>query len=328
MNRTQTITVWTGAAALLMVLTINMAHAGSVTVPNNFTAGTQAVAAEVNDNFSAVKTAVDDNDSRIAALEARIVALEEKLASVSTLTYNGQPTVRFTGVNVQVVNGQGSTATANGLGNLIVGYDEADSSGTGHCTIGWYAAASVPTNVSNCSTAGGTWTTTGFKTGSHYLVTGSQNNYSRWSGLLSGYRNTVNADYANVSGGSYNAASGYYTSISGGDHNTASGLISSVSGGYSNTASGLYSIISGGAGGIASGNYSSVSGGYLSTASGYSASISGGYYNTASGTYTSVNGGGNGTVAGGNTAATNYSSILGGIGQTTTTVSQTIPALP
>ena len=39
--------------------------ATDVTIPNTFTSGTAAVAAEVNDNFTAVKTAVDDNDGRI-----------------------------------------------------------------------------------------------------------------------------------------------------------------------------------------------------------------------------------------------------------------------
>ena len=39
--------------------------AGSVTIPNTFTANTTAKASEVNANFSAVKTAVDDNDNRI-----------------------------------------------------------------------------------------------------------------------------------------------------------------------------------------------------------------------------------------------------------------------
>jgi len=39
--------------------------AGSVIVPNTFTANTPAVAAQVNANFTAVKTAVNDNDARI-----------------------------------------------------------------------------------------------------------------------------------------------------------------------------------------------------------------------------------------------------------------------
>lgn len=41
------------------------ALAGNVTIPNTFTSGTPAVAAEVNANFSALETAVNDNDSRI-----------------------------------------------------------------------------------------------------------------------------------------------------------------------------------------------------------------------------------------------------------------------
>lgn len=40
-------------------------YAGTVTIPNTFTAGTTAVADEVNANFTAVKTAVDDNASNI-----------------------------------------------------------------------------------------------------------------------------------------------------------------------------------------------------------------------------------------------------------------------
>lgn len=39
--------------------------AGSVTVPNTFVGGSTASASEVNANFDALKTAVDDNDARI-----------------------------------------------------------------------------------------------------------------------------------------------------------------------------------------------------------------------------------------------------------------------
>ena len=35
----------------------------------------------------------------------------------------GNATAVFSGVNVQVVNGAGGTDVANGLGNLVVGYD-------------------------------------------------------------------------------------------------------------------------------------------------------------------------------------------------------------
>jgi len=61
MTKTQSIAM---AAALLFSST---AWAGALTIPNTFTAGTPAVAAQVNANFTAAKTAVDDNNTRITA---------------------------------------------------------------------------------------------------------------------------------------------------------------------------------------------------------------------------------------------------------------------
>ena len=55
--------------------------AGDVTIANKFTAGTPAVAAQVNDNFSVVESAVNDNYTHITTLEGvnagtRLTALE------------------------------------------------------------------------------------------------------------------------------------------------------------------------------------------------------------------------------------------------------------
>jgi hypothetical protein len=36
---------------------------------------------------------------------------------------DGKSTVQFSGCNVQIVNGEGSTETTNGTGNLMIGYD-------------------------------------------------------------------------------------------------------------------------------------------------------------------------------------------------------------
>ena len=59
-----------GLSLSLVLLVIPLAvAAGTVTVPNTFTNGTVADADEVNANFGAVKTAVDDNDGRITTLE-------------------------------------------------------------------------------------------------------------------------------------------------------------------------------------------------------------------------------------------------------------------
>jgi hypothetical protein len=213
-------------------------------------------------------------DALLAAYDARITALEDLLASV-TLENGGQDFV-FTGVNVHVRSGSGSTSgTINGLGNLIVGYDEARTSGSD-------------------------------KSGSHNLVVGPNHNYTSYGGLVVGYENTISGDFVTVSGGLYNTASGFASSVSGGGYNTASGARSSVSSGEDNTASNLYSSVSGGDSNTASGDRSSVSGGKTNTASGDHSSVSGGVNNTASGSRSSVSGG----IY--NEASGDYSSVSGG----------------
>ncbi len=63
--------------------------AGNLTIPNSFTSGTPAVAAEVNANFSAVESEVDDNDDRIStnisditSNDSRITALESTVGNL------------------------------------------------------------------------------------------------------------------------------------------------------------------------------------------------------------------------------------------------------
>jgi len=59
---------------IVLAVFTSWAWASALTIPNSFSSGTAAVAAEVNDNFTAVKNAVDDNDSRITTNEAAIAA--------------------------------------------------------------------------------------------------------------------------------------------------------------------------------------------------------------------------------------------------------------
>lgn len=75
----------------------NIATASELTIPNSFTAGTPARASEVNQNFDATATAVNDNDSRITTLSgnlettnatitdniSRIAALEAALTALT-----------------------------------------------------------------------------------------------------------------------------------------------------------------------------------------------------------------------------------------------------
>lgn len=365
---------------LVMLLSKTVALASEVTIPNSFTGGTRALATQVNANFSAVATGVNDNNSRIAALEMALATLQSDLAtanstistmqnqlsaintsnimalepyvSVDTLNDARGPLVRFSGVNVQIVNGAGQTNTINGLGNLIVGYDEVRTGGEFVCSFG-----NFDESQSLCESTGRVWAIN-HKTGSHNIVGGIENSYSSYGGLVIGKWNAINNELSSVSGGNANVASGAYSSVSGGVYNVAnsasssisgggenraSGAVSSICGGSNNVASGLRSSVSGGDSNIASGSTSSIgggnrnsasgpisniSGGFANTASGARSSISGGSQNVASGQFSSVCGGGGGSSTEGNTAAHNFSSILGGQGQTTITELQTIPALP
>jgi hypothetical protein len=258
--------------------------AGDVAIPNTFQSGTPAVAAEVNANFTAVETAVDDNDGRIAALEALVAALQSRLEALETsqvmalnpyLSVDAAsdprgPLVQLAGVNLQIVNGLDDTESVNGLGNLIIGYDEANTlAHIACCSDGAYG------DQASCEGAGEIWSHS-HKSGSHYLVTGSWNNYSQYGGIVAGYQNFATSAYSTVTGGKRNTASGIQSSVSGGVNNTAGGSKSSVSGGDSNTAGGINSSVSGGYNNTAGGGTSSVSGGDGNTAGGYARSVSGG----------------------------------------------------
>jgi len=55
--------------AFLSLGFMGTAWAGQANIPNTFTSGTPAVAAQVNANFAASKVAIDDNYSRIIAIQ-------------------------------------------------------------------------------------------------------------------------------------------------------------------------------------------------------------------------------------------------------------------
>src|SRR5262249_47844643 len=55
-----------------------------------------------------------------ATLEQRVAQLEDKLVFITRSPHE----IVITGANLRIVNGLGATNTKNGLGNLIVGYNE------------------------------------------------------------------------------------------------------------------------------------------------------------------------------------------------------------
>jgi hypothetical protein len=118
-------------------------------------------------------------------------------------------TLRFSGINVQVVSGSGATSgTVNGKGNLIVGYNE-----LGLCTGSFIDPTPCNTNA-DCP-AGGTCTTVP-KSGSNNLIIGAANSYSSYGGLIAGRQNAISGPFSSVTGGYNNAASGELASVSGG----------------------------------------------------------------------------------------------------------------
>jgi hypothetical protein len=154
-------------------------------------------------------------------LDERVAALEQLLKHFSRKGND----VTLTGANLHIVNGLGSTDCTdaqdqpipdcpNGLGNLIVGYNELRGEGD-------------------------------VRTGSHNVVVGERHSFSRFGGLVVGDRNTISGDFAVVSGGDSNTASGGYAVVSGGGGNTASGFLAAVSGGQNRTAKGNFDWVAG-----------------------------------------------------------------------------------
>jgi hypothetical protein len=166
---------------------------------------------------------------------------------------DGKPTVQFSGVNVQIVNGAGKTGTVNGVGNLAIGYDENEGKHE--------------------------------QTGSHNLILGSEQTFTSYGGLLGGFKNATTAPYASVSGGYDNAASGELSSVSGGGENAASAGEAAVSGGVANAASEGYTSVSGGQGNTAGAYAAWVGGGNLNRAEGFWSSVFGGKELKAKGEY-------------------------------------------
>jgi hypothetical protein len=98
----------------------------------------------------------------VEALTSRVVALEAKLAHV---TVEGND-ITISGANLYVNDGSGTTdGPVNGLGNLVIGYNELRGSGDD-------------------------------RTGSHNLVIGSRNNFSSYGGLVVGREASLSAPFA------------------------------------------------------------------------------------------------------------------------------------
>jgi hypothetical protein len=227
----------------------------------------------------------------LTAEQAEILSYMEM---VTPIEMEGKKTLKISGVNVQIVNGGSGTGTANGTGNLIVGYQERR------------------TGINK-------------RSGSHNVIIGTGHDYDHCGGLVVGRENSILADYASVSGGRWNRAEGDFSSVTGGGgYDTSLGNIAvkeyaAVSGGTANRACGVASSVSGGfvnlvgnPGGPDNGRWACISGGSNNTATGEASSITGGHFNQAVGELSSVTGGGGSVAEFGNRAIGPYSTVTGG----------------
>lgn len=232
------------------------------------------------------------------------------------------PHIIFSGANVHIQNGLGATngnagnpqsnnpddIVTNGLGNLIVGYNE-------FLRNPWTDLYPQ-------------------RTGSHNLMVGIYHGYPSVGAFLAGAYNQVSSPYTAVTGGQANTAQSHGSSVSGGFFNNADGVLASVSGGESNHALGDFSSVSGGRSNFANGVSASVSGGGGNIARNILASVTGGTDNLAEGVHSTVSGGSRNTASGnhatisggeGNSASGFATTISGGLNQTATADYQHVP---
>ena len=213
---------------LLAIPTAEAACPGGLPIPDRIDcladelAETQADLAATQAYIAGLEAVVGDY---LDYYQADLDKAESLLAYVEVDT--DANSITFTGANVFVQSGAGNTfAAVNGLGNLIIGYDEQFGND---------------------------------KSGSHNLVIGAYHTYSSYGGLVAGYYNAATGPYTALLGAA-GVADGFGAAVSGGYYGTATGDYAAVSGGRENTASGYSASVTGGRDNIASGDYAAVSG--------------------------------------------------------------------
>jgi hypothetical protein len=167
-----------------------------------------------------------ETPAQFAALQAQVVALQKQvtalqqnnvlaLAPFVTVDANPEngspgPHITFHGANIHIVNGMGSTALMNGLGNLIIGYDENPDpavhpfpmngrAGSHNVVIGRYHA----------------W----FQNAFGNLIAGEWNWAINQSEFVAGFENQAVGNYSSILGGENNEAFSNWTVIVGGEDN-------------------------------------------------------------------------------------------------------------
>ncbi len=175
-----------------------------------------------------LESVVETLDSSLDRIDERMAATENTLGPLSYDTR--AKTIVFTGVNVQIRNGTGSTGGANdGTGNLIVGWNEADDNDN--------------------------------RFGSHNVIIGSHHAWEGQSSLAVGFDHALLGDGVATIGGEANTAVGEGSVVLAGQDNRAIGAASVAIGGAENTLSEELSVTVGGVSNLADAPFAIVVGG-------------------------------------------------------------------
>jgi hypothetical protein len=169
--------------------------------------------------FAALQAQVGSLQTQLVSLEKQVETLQQNKALalapyviVDANPQNGSPGphITFHGANIHIVNGMGATQLINGLGNLIIGYDENPDpsvnpfpmngrAGSHNMVIGRYHA----------------W----FQNAVGNLIAGEWNWSVLQSEFLAGFQNQAVGNYSSILGGSNNETTAARSVVLGGVDN-------------------------------------------------------------------------------------------------------------
>ncbi len=275
------------------VLIISCLCLVSNAIPTAFAQGYGTTLRSILQRLTALESAQKATTSNLANLSSNVSSLDTKTKFLTTgVDRNGYPASYFTACNVYIQNGLGSTTgvasdpifahalntggpispITNGLGNLIIGYNEPD------------AYSFPPISHIKGEIAGA-------YTGSHNLIIGGGNQYTSVGSIIGGVGNYSGAPFGSILNGLQNGCIGLLGTVQGGSHNLVKGYFSSVQGGSNNLSVGQGSTVISGDDNASLGEFSSVLGGFANQAVGLTSSVTGGNANEAVGGYSAVSGG-------------------------------------
>ncbi|MFV2057381.1 MAG: hypothetical protein ACC707_12990 [Thiohalomonadales bacterium] len=141
----------------VLSLLCSTSYAGQATIPNTFVSGTAANAAEVNENFNALQSAINDNDVRIIEAAKRLVAVDATDTVIGLVSGGeaGEPYIMSPqGFHTKIFGASGTIST-----QVLLYYTDVDCGNSGSSTYVDYSNSANGNIVYNLPAGGGGQTT-------------------------------------------------------------------------------------------------------------------------------------------------------------------------